>query len=186
MDLNRFKIEAQDAYLLTIDLQEKLVPTMYKSERCLDRCILMLKVAEIMNLPGTATEQYPRGLGASLDSVKAALDAAGHKVYDKVQFDAYLEPVAKHIRSTGRRSIIICGIEAHICVYQTVRRLLEEGYHVFVPADAISSRRNSHRKNALRQFEQMGACVTNTETIVFDLMKAADQPQFKPLSKLIK
>ncbi len=186
MDLQRFYCEAKDAYLLTIDLQEKLVPAMYKGAACVERCLRMLQAAAILQIPGCATEQYPRGLGATLPELQAALSACEHPVYDKVQFNALIEPVENHLKETGKKTVVVIGIEAHVCVYQTVRALLERGYRVFIPEDAVRSRAKSNLKNALRQFEQMGACVTNTETILFDWMKGSDQPAFKPLSALVK
>lgn len=186
MDLNQYRLNRTEAFLLTIDVQEKLAPAMDRTEFCTGRVVRMLKAAEIFGLPGCLTEQYPKGLGASMPAVQAAAAACSHPVFDKVQFNAMTETVTACIEASGRRSVVVTGIETHICVFQTVRALLAAGYRVFVPEDAVSSRTADNRRNALRMMRDMGACITNTETLLFDLMGAAGGPEFKAVSALVK
>jgi nicotinamidase-related amidase len=92
----------------------------------------------------------------------------------------------QEIRSSGKKQIIITGMETHVCVYQTIRRLIAEGFSVFLPQDAVSSRQPANKENALQQIRDMGAVVSNTETLLFDLLKTAGTPLFKQISALIK
>lgn len=186
MNLNRYQLNRAEAFLLTIDVQEKLAPAMDRPDFCTDRVVRMLKAAEILGLPGCVTEQYPRGLGTSVPAVQAAAAACSHPVFDKVQFNAMTESVTACLEASGRRSIVVTGIETHICVFQTVRSLLAAGCRVFVPEDAVSSRTPDNRRNALRMMRDMGACITNTETLLFDIMGAAGGPEFKAVSALVK
>ncbi|HHX37376.1 MAG TPA: isochorismatase family protein [Clostridiaceae bacterium] len=186
MNLDQFKIKRDEAFLFTIDMQERLVPAMDQSTFCRSRAERMLQAAEIFGLPGCLTEQYPQGLGASVDEIAAAAEACGHPIFSKISFNACIDEVMAHLRASRRHSIIVTGIETHVCVFQTVRALLEMDYNVFVPEDAVSSRTAENRLNALNQFRDMGACVTNTETLLFDLLGVAGTTEFKAISKLVK
>lgn len=185
-DLDRFQIKTEEAFLLTIDLQERLINAMYQSEYCLSRSILMLEAARILNIPGCLTEQYPKGLGKTVESVREVAIKANYSFFEKVQFSSLTDEVLAVLKESKRTSIIITGIEAHICVFQTVRELLRLGYNVFVAEDAISSRTKENRKNGLKLLKKMGAVITNTETILFDMLQKAGGPTFKEISKLVK
>lgn len=184
--LDRYYITPEDSFLLTIDIQEKLAPAMADPDLMTARAVRMLQAATMFGIPGAVTEQYPKGLGGSLAPVREAADAAGHPVFAKTRFNALLPEVRELLEKSGRKSVIVTGIETHVCVFQTVRELLKEGYKVYVPLDAVSSRTMENRDNALDLFSEMGACVTNTETLLFDMLGEAGTPIFKQVSKLIK
>lgn len=186
MDIKRYKVEAADSFLITIDIQERLAPAIDQTELCQGRALRMLEAAALFGIPGAVTEQYPRGLGESLPSIKTAYEKAEHACFDKTEFQATIAPVMEKLEASGRKTVIVTGMETHICVYQTVRNLLALGYRVFVPADAVGSRTAENKANALAQFTQMGAVVTNTETLLYDLLGSSKAPQFKAVSAMVK
>lgn len=123
--------------LLVIDLQEKLMPAIYESDRIIKNSACLLKVFEMYGIKKIATEQYPKGLGQSVDEIKENLD--DEYIFSKTSFDAITDEVSSYLKENKITNVIITGAETHICVYQTVRRLLFEGYKVFVVEDAVSS-----------------------------------------------
>lgn len=183
--LSKYELHREDAVLLVIDIQEKLVPAMDGGQAVIERTAVLLQSADALELPVLVTEQYPRGLGATVKSLQALLPAQA-QVFEKVSFDACTTQVLEALKKSGRSKVIIAGMETHVCVFQTVRRLLSEGYDVFLAQDAVCSRRSENRSNALLLIREMGAVVSNSETIVFDLLKVAGTPLFKQVSAFIK
>lgn len=175
-----------DAYLLVIDIQERMMPVIDQNEWRENRALLWLKAAEEFKLPGCVTEQYPKGLGPTVPALKEQLDELAYPIFEKTTFSSFTDEVKAHMESTGRKTVIVTGVETHICVYQTVRELLKAGYLVYVPEDAVGSRRPEDRANALQRFREMGACVTTSETLLFELLGSSEAPQFKAISKLVK
>lgn len=181
----KYELNQTDAFLLVVDIQEKLVPAMSGKDAVINNTGILLQAAGLMGISAAFTEQYPRGLGHTLESLIAKRPDKA-RVFEKISFDACTPEVLQEIRSSGKSQIILAGMETHVCVYQTIRRLLAEGYKVFLPEDAVCSRQQANKDNALQQIRDMGAVVTNTETILFDLLKVAGSPLFKQISALIK
>ncbi len=178
------KLDRSKACVLLVDVQEKLIPVMWNFEPVEKYCKAMILAAREMGMPVLATEQYPKGLGATLPSLREALGAAP---LVKMHFSCGADPeFAKALEATGRKQVVLLGIEAHVCVFQTARDLLERGYEVFVCADAVTSRFEEHRRVALEQMRDMGACVTSAETCIFDLLHACGTPEFKRVSPLVR
>lgn len=186
MHEGKYFLDASKSYLLTIDVQARLMPAMQDNERVVKRCYRLAEGAKLFQLPGSYTEQYPKGLGETLPELKASLEEAGHPVFEKTRFTAALPEVLNHLKASTRQQVIICGAETHVCVYQTVRDLLAEGYQVVVAADAVSSRFPEDKAIALENFRAMGALVTTSENILFDWLQDAKAPQFKAISNLVK
>lgn len=186
MNMDRFTLNRDEAYLLTVDVQERLAPVIAHTGAVSLNVKRMLEGAAVFRLPGSATEQYPKGLGPTLPAIREAIDACGYPVFTKTVFTAYTPEVAAHVEASGRTSVIVTGMETHVCVFQTVRDLLAAGYRVFIPDDAVGSRSEESRVRALAVFTEMGACVTRTETILFDLLKDSKSPEFKTISALVK
>lgn len=186
--LDRFTLHKDEAALLIIDIQERLAPAIYDQETVVDRSIRLLQAAIEMELPVLVTEQYPKGLGPTVPAIRDLLaERLPHlKPFEKLSFTAYTSDVASALAANGRKKIIIVGMETHVCVFQTTRQLLSEGYQVFIVRDAISSRTSENRENAFQQMAEMGAVITNSETILFDLVKVAGSPLFKKISQLVK
>jgi nicotinamidase-related amidase len=174
--------------LLIVDVQERLFPAMDADHR--EEVMKNIKVlgtaARRLGLPIVLTEQYPKGLGHTLPEVRALLGAAAEPIA-KVHFSCLAaEPVRSRLVQTGARAVLLAGIEAHVCVLLTARDLLEEGYGVYVAADAVTSRTQANWRLAMNQLRQLGAVVTATETALFELLGQAGTDEFRELSQLIK
>ena len=181
------------AALLVIDVQERLAAAMppdAMASLVRNTCIL-LETARRFGLPVVASQQYPRGLGQTVQPIADALAALPpptlHR-FDKVEFSACAAPAFAEIapRLAGRDQWIVTGIEAHVCVYQTVRQLRQETDAVHVVRDAVLSRTAENLAVGLGLIERTDSIVTSTETVVFDLLGAAGSDDFKALSKLIR
>lgn len=187
--MNSFTINSEDSMVLIIDVQEKMLPSMANSEQVLKNSNVILQAAKAFKMPVFVTEQYPKGLGPTVSNLKTTLDEINAIYSDKTAFNAItptIENALKNFPIKDKPKVIIAGIEAHICVFQSVRTLLDKGYQVFIPEDAVSSRDINNKNRALKLFTQMGAVVTNTESILFDLLGDSKNPHFKELQALIK
>ena len=174
----------ENTILLVIDLQEKLMPAIYGSDKIIKNSKTLLKVFEMYGIKKIATEQYPKGLGQSVSEIKENLD--DECIFSKTSFDAITDEVFSFLKENKITNVVITGAETHICVYQTVRRLLFEGYKVFVVEDAVSSFNEQQKKLGLKAISDMGASLVNTEMIMFDLASNAKDKNFKEISKMVK
>lgn len=178
-------IECNKALILVIDLQEKLVPAMNRSNDIIDNCIRFLSSAECLNVECVITEQYKKGLGATIKAISDILPEA--KIFDKMTFSAYSDnSVKEYIDESGKDSIVICGVESHICVLQTAMELKENGYNVYIVEDCVDSRHKSDKKNAINRARIEGIKITSYEAILFELLKTAENEKFKDISRIIK
>ena len=174
----------ENTLLLVIDLQEKLMPAIYESEKIIKNSKTLLKVFDMYGIKKIATEQYPKGLGQSVSEIKENLD--DENIFSKTSFDAITDEVSSYLKENKITNVIITGAETHICVYQTVRRLLFEGYKVFVVEDAVSSFNKEQKDLGLKSMSDMGASLVNTEMLMFDLASDAKDENFKEISKMVK
>ena len=182
------------AALFVVDLQERLVPAMPEEvvAQIVRNASILIDAAAWLGLPIVVSQQYPRGLGATLPAIEQALAAArgaGAEVhrFDKLEFSAAAAPAfAALAPRLGRDQWIITGMEAHVCVYQTARDLAARGGAVHVVADAVCSRAKANWRIGLGLAERAGAIVTSTEVCVFDLLGRAGSDEFRALSKAIK
>jgi nicotinamidase-related amidase len=181
--MDKFTLTSPEAVLMIIDIQERLVPPMKYGGQVIKKTNILLSIAGDLGIPVMVTEQYPRGLGKTVPELAAGPEAA---TFEKVTFSGCTGDVTSKLSGLGRKKIIVTGMETHVCVFQTVRDLLALGYQVFVVGDAVCSRTKENYRNAISLMSQMGAVITNTETVFFDLMKKAATPQFRKLSELIK
>lgn len=182
--LDQFTLIKEESILMVIDIQERLVPVMKHGEKVIDNTNVLISISKDFDMPIVVTEQYPKGLGKTVEDINNNLEDA--LIYGKTSFTACTEEIVSSLNQLGRKKIIITGMETHVCVFQTVRDLIEHNYQVFVVKDAVCSRSKENYKNGLVLMSNMGAVITNTETVFFDLMKEAGTPLFKKLSKLIK
>lgn len=187
-EYSRFTVNQDDTVLLIIDIQERLAPVIYEQEQVIANTVVLAKTAAEMNLPVIVTEQYPRGLGPTIPEIATVLaeNLPESQKFAKMEFSACTPEVSAALAATGRRKVIITGMETHVCVFQTTRQLLASGYEVFITRDAVSSRTAVNRENGLQLMAAMGAVISNTETLVFDLLEVSGTPLFKKISKLIK
>jgi hypothetical protein len=168
---------------LLVDVQERLFPHMHEKERLLQRLTVLFEGLNVLGVPYLATEQYKRGLGDSIPELSGF--AAG--AFEKLAFSCCDdEPFLAALRETGRKNVIIGGIEAHVCVAQTTLDLLDAGFHPVVVADAVSSRNLSDKETALDRLRHAGATVTSVEAILFELCRVSRTDEFKAISALVK
>ncbi len=179
-------LSRENVMIIMIDIQEKLSPAMNNESDIIKNSKIILEMARVLDIPVIVTEQYPNGLGSTLEELKEYYTDRT-RVYDKVSFSALrTESIRETIEKINRPNVIIFGIETHICVYQTVKDLLVKGYNTYVPIDAVGSRTKENNDNGLELMRDFGARVSNVETILFELLEKAGTDEFKQLSPLIK
>jgi nicotinamidase-related amidase len=172
-----------DSALVVVDVQDRLVKFVPGHKRLVWNIRRLLDGAKALNVPAVATEQYPQGLGPTTAELASRLG----KIPDKVIFSCGGCPqIFAPFRERGISKLLVVGIEAHVCVQQTVLDLLADGYRVFIAADAVGSRFEIDREIALRRMESAGATLTTTEAALFEWCDAAGTPEFKQISALIR
>jgi nicotinamidase-related amidase len=178
-------LKLDDTALVVIDVQGKLAQLMHNRTELFKNLGLTIQGAQVLGIPILWTEQYPKGLGPTVPAVAELLPAI--RPIAKNAFSCCGEPAfMSALEPLGRRQIILTGIETHVCVHLTALDLLDAGYEVQVIADAVSSRTVENRHIGLEKMRDAGAVITSTETALFELMKVAEGPQFKQISKLVK
>ncbi|HWP98264.1 MAG TPA: isochorismatase family protein [Syntrophomonadaceae bacterium] len=182
--MKKFYLKRDDTLLIIVDLQERLMAAMPQRDRVFRNTAVLLALAGQYQLPVIVTEQYPRGLGPTVTEIKQALPE--HVCLEKVRFSASSRELSEILTKLGRPNIIMTGSETHVCVFQTTRDLLEAGYNIHLVRDAVCSRFEENYLNGLALMQDMGAVVTTTETVVFDLLEEAGSPEFRAMSALIK
>lgn len=183
--MGKYTLNKENTILFVIDIQEKLASVMKYKDQIINNTNVLVTAAREMDLPIIITEQYPKGIGPTVTDIKETIDNNA-KIFEKNSFTAYIDGVKEALEATGRKKVIIVGMEAHICVFQTARDLIDNGYEVFIPRDAVCSRTKENFENGLELMKDVGAVISNTESVVFDLLKVSGTPEFKVLSKLIK
>jgi nicotinamidase-related amidase len=188
-------LDSNRSILVLIDLQGKLVHMVHRPALVLETSRRLLRLADLFAVPVVLTEQYPKGIGPTEESVRAIYDSLATPRFflDKTAFgccaDAAFEPLLQQARPglpPGKRQIVIAGIEAHVCVMQTVLELLASGHEVQVCWDAVSGRGEAYVKHALDRMAAAGATITNHESVAFEWARNKNHPQFKALSALMK
>lgn len=178
-------LDKKESVLLVIDIQERLVNALDKHV-VVNRTETLVKAAKILEIPTIATQQYPKGLGLIVDSVKKNL-AENTPIIDKTAFSAVKEKGFMDIlKSFNRTQIVICGIETHVCVHQTAADLITEGFDVYVAKDACASRSKYEFKQGIERMQANGAKISCLEMILFEWLKTAQNPNFKDIQALIK
>ena len=180
----RPRLDRKKALVLVVDVQEKLVPAMWNFAPVEKYCVALIRAARDLGLPVIATEQYPKGLGLTIPSIRESLPAPP---LVKMHFSCAADlDFSVALAASGRKQVLVVGIESHVCVYQTARDLVERGYEGHVCADAGTSRREEPRRVALRRWRDLGAVGTSAETAIFDLLHACGTPEFKKVSAYVR
>lgn len=178
-------LQREKTALLVIDIQERILPVIFEYERVIENTLKLVNGFKILNLPIYFTEQYTKGLGTTESKIKYALE--GIEVIQKMTFSCFgAGDLFEQLKKKGIEQIVVCGVEAHVCVLQTVLDLLAQDLQVHVAADAVSSRRKFDYEIALRRMESNGAEVTLAESVLFELLNICGTDEFKAVSKLIK
>lgn len=180
------RILAEDSLALVVDMQERLVPVIRDSNGILHNTEILIRGLRALNIPMVVTQQYTKGLGMTVPSITEAV-GEGFSYYDKITFSCVDdEKILHRVEELGRKNIIICGIEAHICVLQTVIDLINGGYNVILVEDCIGSRKERDCTISVRRAASEGAIITSFESLLFELTRTAKTEVFKEISKLVK
>lgn len=178
-------INKEDAVFVAIDFQERLMPAMFDWENLQQTVVKLTKGIKVLDIPIIVTQQYTKGLGTTVAPIAEALGE--FKAIEKNTFSAAAQPdFVQALTQTGKKSIILCGIEAHICVQQTALDLIESGYQIFVAADCIRSRKEMDNSISQNRMTAAGAVITTYESILYELLKGAKAEGFKAISAIVK
>jgi nicotinamidase-related amidase len=178
-------LTTENTILVLVDVQEKLAAAMHQKDSLLENTVKMVKGAKVLGLPIVWTEQNPRGLGQTLPEVRELLTDS--EAVTKLSFSCCGEPgFMERVEQLDRKQVVIGGIESHVCVYQTVVDLIARGYQVEILADCVSSRTPENRAIGIERCKQAGAGVTSVETVLFELLGAAEGDRFKQMLKVVK
>lgn len=175
----------QDTALVVIDFQERLMPAIADNEEVERRAAKLIKGAKVLGLPVVVTQQYTKGIGSTVDTVTEALGDFQH--IEKTTFSCMrTEEFREKIKKLGRKNIIVCGVEAHICVLQTVLQLMDEGYNVYIAVDCIGSRNENDKLWGITRMGEAGAVVTTYESALYELLQDSKAEGFKEISAIVK
>lgn len=178
-------LKPEQAFFVLVDVQGKLANMMHEKEKLFTNLRTLIQGLRTLEVPVIWAEQYPQGLGETVPEIRellSDLDPISKKTFSVARHPELYEK----IEATGRRHAIVAGIEAHVCVYQTVADLLEKGFQVTIVADAISSRTAENREIGLRRMESDGAKIASVEMLLFEMLEVASGEKFKTVSKLVK
>ena len=188
-------LDAKRSVVVVIDLQGKLMEMIVRPRLVVDATVRLLRLAQLFEVPVVLTEQYSRGLGATHPEVRAAYDALAvpKRYLDKTSFGCCGDPAfERHLEELrpgldrGFRQVVVAGIEAHVCVMETVIELLNRGDQVHLCWECVSGRGEEYRQQALARMRQAGAVITNHESVAFEWARHKDHPAFKAVSALLK
>lgn len=177
-------LKKETSALLIVDIQEKILPVMHSPDAVAENTIKLIKGFKVMEVPIFYTEQYPKGLGCTVPEIASLLD---FPAIQKMSFSCCDETsIMEQLKSKKIFQVVVCGIESHVCVQQTVLDLMANDFQVDVAADAVSSRRESDYRTALERMAKAGAEITSAESILFELLRVSGTDQFRAISKIVK
>ena len=186
-EMARRPLEADQCALIVVDIQEKLLPPIFEKERLLKNSQLLIRLAGILKIPALVTTQYAKGLGNTVPEIASLLPE--NQPTDKLMFSCFGSDVFCSLlkRLPGNRTtLLLCGMESHICVTQTALGALREGYLVHVASDAVSSRTEWNWKIGLDRMRAAGAVISSTEMMMYELLRSSGVPAFKELLPYLK
>lgn len=179
-------LNIEDSLVLIIDVQEKLLNAVFNKASLEKRAEIIAGAAKILEIPVVVTEQYPKGLGATVEGLKKTL-AEDTQYFEKTAFSALEnQEVLEALKKSGKKQVVIFGIETHICVSQTTNALINEGFEVSVIRDACGSRAELEYSAGINRMKDNGAHILTTEIALFEWLKSAKHPNFKEVQTLIK
>jgi nicotinamidase-related amidase len=185
MDVKISLLTRENTGLVIVDAQERLMAVMGNGARTIKNIQALIHLARLFSLPIVVTEQYPRWLGPTVKEVKKLITP--FEPIEKMEFNCCaVDRFNALVKLNDLRNIILTGVESHICIFQTCTALLENGYNVHVPCDAVDSRVEENRLVGLHLMNENGAVITSTETVVFQILQRAGTREFREMSKRIK
>jgi len=180
------RLNRNEAVLVVVDVQEKFMPVLFEPHRLISACQLLISGAKTLGLPILVTEQLPEKLGPTVTELREVL-GSDYRPIIKAEFSAFAnESFRRTFAATGRTQLVLCGIEAHVCIRQTTLDALDLGYEVFLVEDAISSRYEFLYRSGVQSCVEAGAKRINAEAVLFELMATAAHPQFREVQNLVK
>jgi nicotinamidase-related amidase len=186
-EIARRQLEAEQCSLIVVDIQEKLLPPIFERQRLLRNSQLLIRLAGILKIPVIVTTQYSKGLGRTVPEIASLLpdietiDKVGFSCFASDAFCSTLKRIPGH-----RNTVLLCGMESHICVMQTALGALRDGYLVHVASDAVSSRTEWNWKMGLQRMQAAGAIISSTEMMMYELLRSSGSPAFKELLPYLK
>ena len=178
-------LKSKTSQLFIIDVQERLAPAVADRGAVVQKVELLARLAQTLKIPALASEQNPDGLGITLAVLCEYLPS--ERRLSKMSFSAFAEPQFKEaVGESGRKQVVICGMETHVCVLQAAADLLDAGYQVFVVADACGSRTAENKQMGLERLRDLGAQIVTSEMVAFEWLGRSDHPAFKEMLSLIK
>ncbi|MBL7105993.1 MAG: hydrolase [Phycisphaerae bacterium] len=180
-----FFLQPEDCCLVIVDVQSKLVAVMHKKDELIANICKLVKIANALDIEIVLCQQVPKALGQTVSEISELLpdnqpiDKSSFNCCDQADFNSQLA-------ASGRKQIILCGIETHVCVYQTAVDLSSAGYNVTVVADCVSSRTPENKQLGLDRMQRQNAKISSVEMLLFELLRTSEHPNFRELSKLIK
>jgi len=179
-------LQASQAVLLVVDIQERLLPNIHYYQQVVKNTQILIQTCQLLDVPVIVSEQYVKGLGPTIANISQWFNPQ-IVVLEKTTFGALAEPtISEAFQRLNRSQVVVCGVETHVCVNQSVHQLLAENYQPHVVADAVSSRTPENKAAGLNKMQQAGAVITTTETALFELLHDAKNPAFKQVQALIK
>ncbi len=186
-EMARRALEPEQCALIVVDIQEKLLPPIWEKDRLIRNAQLLIRLAGILKIPALVTTQYNKGLGNTVPEVASLL--ADTPTIDKLMFSCFGSDAFCSLlkRLPGQRTtVLLCGMETHICVMQTALGALREGYLVHVASDAVSSRTELNWRIGLERMRAAGAILSSTEMMIYELLRSSGAPAFKELLPYLK
>jgi len=178
-------LDRNNSVLLIVDVQKKINAVQMQGELVIGSILKLIQTCKILNIPILITEQYPKGLGPTEPKILDALKDLN--IVQKMSFSCCgSDQWMNQLRNLTRQQIVLTGIETHVCVQQTALDLLEMGFQVHLPKDAVSSRKRLDYETSLQRMSLAGAILTTIESVLFELLEEAGTPEFKQISNLIK
>ena len=179
------RLESSSSVLVVIDIQGKLSRIVHQSELMIKNTSILIQGMKALGVPVLVTEQYPQGIGRTIDEI--AVLVQGDPLFEKDSFSCCgLDTFNVALQNLGRKQILLCGIETHVCVFQTAMDLVNAGYEVHLVTDAVSSRTKENRDLAIAKMQSLGVVPTGTEMALFELLKYSNAEKFRTISKLVR
>jgi len=186
-EMSRRALEPEQCVLIVIDIQEKLLPPIFEKDRLVKNAQLLIRLAQVLDIPTMVSTQYAKGLGATIPEIASLLPTSSR--IDKTMFSCFgSDTFCSTIKRLpgNRTTVLLCGMETHICVMQTALAALREGYLVHIASDAVSSRAEWNWKIGLDRMRDAGAVISSAEMMMYELLRSSSAPAFKALLPFLK
>lgn len=182
-----YRIAREDTQSMVIDVQERLTPHIYDHQNIVKQIVTLIKGLQVLGIPIMLNEQYKKGLGDTLPEIRDTLVGNNAKSFEKVTFSACDNDDSwNHLAQQNRSTVLLFGVETHVCIMQTALDLLDNGMQPVIIGDAVGSRFPYDKKQAIRRIRRAGGVITTVESILFELCRSSKDPAFKTISNLIK